>query len=253
MEFTTDILHVSAYLGAGISMGVAALTCALGSGFIAGTATKAIMKQPESQDTVVKTMLIGQAVTESGGIFALVISLLLLFGGFDIIEGGWIRFAALLAAGITMGLGAVGPSLGAGYAGGEACESISRMPKNSMTITGNMLIGQAMSQTSCIFALLISLLLLYSTPLQVNLPHPTPGSIMAKSLAYLGAAFAIGLGTFGPGVGIGNVAGKACKMLGRFPKQRPFIMRTMFLGAAVSESTAIYSLIIAFLCIFAVK
>jgi F-type H+-transporting ATPase subunit c len=41
-------------------------------------------------------------------------------------------------------------------------------------------------------------------------------------------------------------------MMGKFPKERSKIMRTMFLGAAVSESTAIYSLVVAFLLIFAV-
>ncbi len=39
-------------------------------------------------------------------------------------------------------------------------------------------------------------------------------------------------------------------MLGRFPRERGAICRTMFLGAAVSESTAIYALVIAFLLIF---
>lgn len=253
MEFAKETIQIAAYLGAGICVGVASITCGIGEGYIAGIASRGMMKQPESRDGLYRSMFIGQAVTETGGIFSLVIGLLLLFGGFDVVEGGWLRFAALLSAGIAMGVGSIGPVLGAGYAGGEACESICRMPKHSLTITGNMLIGQALAQTSSIFALLVSLLLLYSTPLQASLPNLTAGGILIKSVAFIGAGLAIGIGTIGPGAGIGNVAAKASNMLGRYPRQRSFIMRTMFLGAAVSQSTAIYALIVSFLLIFAVQ
>ena len=59
------------------------------------------------------------------------------------------------------------------------------------------------------------------------------------------------MGTLGPGNGIGIVAGRACDMMGKFPREKKEIMRTMFLGAAVSESTAIYSLVVSFLLLFA--
>ena len=77
------------------------------------------------------------------------------------------------------------------------------------------------------------------------------GKIIVKTLALLGAGLSIGLGTLGPGSGIGFVAGKASNMVGRFPQEKSTILRTMFLGAAVSESTAIYSLVVSFLLIFA--
>ena len=253
MVFTVQTIQVATYLGAALSVGIASITCGTGVGYIAGIASRGMMVQPESRDTLFRTMFIGQAVTETGGIFSLVISLLLLFGGFDVVEGGWLRFSALLSAGLAMGLGSLGPVIGTSYAGGEACDSICRMPKHNLTITGNMLIGQALAQTSSIFALLVSLLLLYSTPLQSSIPNITSGGILIRSFAYMGAGLAIGIGTIGPGIGIGNVAGKASKMMGRYPRQRTFIMRTMFLGAAVSQSTAIYALIISFLLIFAVK
>ena len=73
---------------------------------------------------------------------------------------------------------------------------------------------------------------------------------MCSSDLLLGAGLSIGLGTLGPGSGIGIVAGKASEMMGKFPRERKEIMRTMFLGAAVSESTAIYSLVVSFLLLF---
>lgn len=250
MVFSVEYIQIASYLGAGICVGIGAVTTGIGSGIIAGEGALAIMKQPKANEEIFRTMLIGQAAAQTAGIFALVVSMLLMYGGFDVVEGGWFRAAALLAAGISMGIGSLGPSLGAGYSGGQACKSIARMPKESNAIMGNMLIGQALAQTSAIFALVVSLLLLYSVP---NQPADISiGRIILKSMAFLGAGFSIGFGTIGPGAGIGFVAGKANDMMGRFPKEKPRIMRTMFLGAAVSESTAIYSLVVAFLLIFAV-
>jgi ATP synthase F0 subunit c len=248
MTNSIEIIQVAAFLGAGIAVSVSSIAAGIGEGYVAGEAVKAITKQPESRDSVVRSMFIGQAVDETGGIFSLVIALLLLFGGFAIPGGGWQRAAALLASGIAVGLGAVGPVFGAGYTGGQACKAIGRMPKHSNDILGNMLIGQALAQTSSIFALVVSLLLLYTVPSQAA--DATVVTMILKSVSLLGAGLSIGLGTLGPGSGIGIVAGKASEMMGKFPRERKEIMRTMFLGAAVSESTAIYSLVVSFLLLF---
>lgn len=243
-----NVILMSAYLGAALSTGLASISAGIGEGYSAGQAVNALMKQPKSADNILRTMLISQAVTETGAIFGLVVSLLLIFGGESFYSGGWFKVGALIASGLAMGLGSIGPGFGAGYVGGSACNVISRNPKESNGVTTNMLIGQALAQTDAIFALVVSLLLLYSV---VN---PTPSTSVSdfiiKISALIGSSIAIGIGTLGPGMGIGFAAGKASNMLGRFPRERGVISRTMFLGAAVSESTAIYALVIAFLLIF---
>lgn len=246
---TAEHIQIAAYIGAGICVGIGAVTTGIGSGMIAGEGAYGIVKQPKANDQLFRTMLIGQAAAQTAGIFALVISMLLIYGRSDAPEGGWFKAAAYLAAGLSMGLGSIGSSLGAGYTGGEACKSVARMPKQSNMIMGNMLIGQALAQTSAIFALLVSFLLLYSVPNQPE--NIETGKIIAKSLALIGAGLSIGLGTLGPGTGVGIVAGKASDMMGRFPNEKLTILRTMFLGAAVSQSTAIYSLVVSFVLIFA--
>ena len=42
-----------------------------------------------------------------------------------------IKAVALLGAGLAMGLGAIGPGIGEGFAAGKACEGISREPENA--------------------------------------------------------------------------------------------------------------------------
>ena len=236
-----NAVYIAAYLGAGLSIGLSSLGAGIGEGFIAGNASYSIMRQPKASDILLRNMLIGQAITETGAIFSLVIAMLLMFGGMINPDGGWQLVASLFAAGLAIGAGTLGAAFGNGYTGGEACKGMGRQPRESKLLTANMLIGQALAQTSSIFALVIAMLLLYSTP---------TGYSIIKAMAYIGAAFSIGFGTFGPGFGIGIVAGKTIEGISKFPKQSAILVRTMFVGAAVAESTSIYSLVIAFLLIF---
>ena len=77
------------------------------------------------------------------------------------IEGDLVRAMALLGAGICMGFGAIGPGIGEGFAAGKACEGISKNPEKADLITRTMLIGQAVSESTGIYSLVIALLLLF--------------------------------------------------------------------------------------------
>ena len=77
------------------------------------------------------------------------------------IEGDLVRAMALLGAGICMGFGAIGPGIGEGSAAGKACEGISKNPDKGDLITRTMLIGQAVSESTGIYSLVIALLLLF--------------------------------------------------------------------------------------------
>ena len=72
-----------------------------------------------------------------------------------------IRATALLGAGIAMGFGAIGPGIGEGYAAGRACDGVSREPQNAGLITRTMLLGQAVSETTGIYSLVIALLMIF--------------------------------------------------------------------------------------------
>jgi len=78
------------------------------------------------------------------------------------------------------------------------------------------------------------------------------GADLIKAAAFLGAGLAMGLGAIGPGVGEGMVAAKTCEAIGKNPKESGLLTRTMLVGQAVSESTGIYSLVIALLLLFVV-
>ena len=73
-----------------------------------------------------------------------------------------------------------------------------------------------------------------------------------KAGALIGAGICMGFGAIGPGVGEGFAAGKACEAIGRNPQEAGLLTRTMLIGQAVSESTGIYSLVVALLMLFVV-
>ncbi len=76
-------------------------------------------------------------------------------------DGEIVKAAALLGAGIAMGLGAIGPGVGEGYAAGKACEGVSKRPEQAGLITRTMLVGQAVTESTGIYSLVIALILIF--------------------------------------------------------------------------------------------
>ena len=74
----TDLIAAMSALGAGLAM-IAMAGVGIGIGFNAGKTVESTARQPEAQGTLLKLMLIGVALTETAGIFALIISIMLLF------------------------------------------------------------------------------------------------------------------------------------------------------------------------------
>jgi F-type H+-transporting ATPase subunit c len=76
--------------------------------------------------------------------------------------------ACVIAAGIGMGLGAVGPGIGGGMAVGGAVEGVSRNPGASGKILTTMMIGFAMIESLAIYALVVALIILYANPFKAD-------------------------------------------------------------------------------------
>lgn len=65
-------------IGAGLAM-IAGLGPGIGQGIAASKGAEAVGRQPEAQGDITRTMLLGQAVAETTGIYSLVIAIILLF------------------------------------------------------------------------------------------------------------------------------------------------------------------------------
>ncbi len=69
--------------------------------------------------------------------------------------------ARALGAALCMGIGAIGPAIGEGNAVGKALEGMARQPEMASTIRTNMILGCAITETTGIYSLVISLLLIF--------------------------------------------------------------------------------------------
>lgn len=67
----------------------------------------------------------------------------------------------------------------------------------------------------------------------------------------ISAAFAVGFGALGPALGEGRSVAAAMDAIARQPEAAGTISRTLFVGLAMIETTAIYCLVIALLLLFA--
>lgn len=66
-----------AYLAAGI-VGLTGMSQGLGQSFVAAKAVEAIGRQPEASGKITSTMIIGQGIAETTGLYALLIAILLI-------------------------------------------------------------------------------------------------------------------------------------------------------------------------------
>jgi F0F1-type ATP synthase membrane subunit c/vacuolar-type H+-ATPase subunit K len=224
-------------------MGLGAIGSGMGSGYPGGEACFGISQQPEAASQLTTNMLIGSAVCQTPAIFSMVVALMLIFIDFGNapLAPTW---AALVGAGLSMGLAAIGSGYGGGLAAGASCEGIARNPRAVTSVTTIMLVGQAVSQTPSIFGLLVSFILMFKS-------FPESG-MLATPMALLGAGLCMGFGGIGPGIGNGMVAEGAVRWVARNVEHSNDLMRVMLVGQAVSQSTAIYAMVISLVLIFVV-
>ena len=78
MELAIGIILGMCALGAGIAM-IAGIGPGIGEGNAVSKACEAIGRQPESKSAVTSTMIMGCAIAETTGIYALVVAILLIF------------------------------------------------------------------------------------------------------------------------------------------------------------------------------
>ncbi|HIT33533.1 MAG TPA: ATP synthase F0 subunit C [Candidatus Faecousia intestinigallinarum] len=77
-------------------------------------------------------------------------------------EHAIIKAACAIGAGLCMGIGAIGPAIGEGNAVGKALEGIARQPESAGSLRSTMIMGCAITETTGIYSLLISFLILFA-------------------------------------------------------------------------------------------
>ncbi len=74
---------------------------------------------------------------------------------------GDIEVIKTIAAGLAIGLGALGPALGIGLLAGKAMESLGRNPEAAGIIQQNMILAIAFAEAIAIYALVVAIIIIF--------------------------------------------------------------------------------------------
>lgn len=75
-----------------------------------------------------------------------------------------IAVISIITAGLTTGIGCLGPALGEGRAVATALTALAQQPDASMTITRTLFVGVAMIESTAIYCFVLSMILLFANP-----------------------------------------------------------------------------------------
>ncbi len=76
----------------------------------------------------------------------------------------WIAVTSIFTAGITIGIGVVGPGFGQGRAVALALSSLAQQPDAAATITRTLFVGLAMIESLAIYCFVVSMILIFANP-----------------------------------------------------------------------------------------
>ncbi|WP_447962741.1 F0F1 ATP synthase subunit C [Nitrospira sp. Ecomares 2.1] len=75
-----------------------------------------------------------------------------------------IAVASIVTAGLTTGVGCIGPALGEGRAISTALSSLAQQPDAANTITRTLFVGLAMIESTAIYCFVVSMILIFANP-----------------------------------------------------------------------------------------
>jgi F-type H+-transporting ATPase subunit c len=88
---------------------------------------------------------------------------------------GLIGMVSIVMAGLTVGIGSIGPALAEGRGLAEALRSIAQQPDEANTITRTLFVGIALIESVAIYCLVIALLLIFFNPFWNYVIQMQPG------------------------------------------------------------------------------
>ena len=225
-------------LGMALAVGIASGAVSIASSFVVKAATESISRQPFFSNKIMTVMLLSQSIMEAPIIIAFIVSLLIrnrINANPELLYG-----LQALAAGFTVGMGSVGPSIGQAIFSQAACKGIGTNKNAYNKIFPFTIMFEAFIETPFIFCLVISMMILFTS---------LDGATLGDTIILAAAAFCTSLGALGTSTAVGFAASKSAGSIAENPEQYPLIMRTTIITTAFIESSMIYAMIVAIMLI----
>lgn len=245
LDTTIPLNYQSAALGRigiGVAIGLSGFIAGIASSLPTQAACLAVARQPFFANKILQLMLLTQTVIMTPNVFGFIIALLInlkVGTAVNLNEG-----LQLLAAGLSIGIGSIGPCIGLSLFAFSACKAVGINRKSYTKILPFTFIAEAIIETPVIFSLLISLLIL-------NIKVSSTAPIM-QGISFVAAAICMGMSTIGTGISAGKTGSAACDHIGESPEHYSIISKVALLALAMIDTFAIYGFIVAIILIYTI-
>jgi F-type H+-transporting ATPase subunit c len=239
MSPTPSEFGVIAQIGAAIAIAIPAIFVGLFSSLPTRAAFFAIARQPLMGQQIMNLMLISLSILQTSVIFGLIISWLIQQQILNVTLMA--ESLKLLAAGLALAIGSIGPTIGLAIFAQQSCKSCGSNPAAYNSILSFTFLSQAIIETPILFSLVVALFVFFTgLPTEVN---------WHTGIVYIAAACTVASTTFGTGISSGYTARAACKSIGNNIDQYLMLSRASIIAQTLIDTTAIYGLIVALLMI----
>jgi len=236
---TYTLCNGIADLGIAFAISFSGLAIGIASSLSAREACMAIARQPFFAQRILRFMLLTLSINQTPIVFAFLVAIFINAQASQctaIING-----LRLLATGLSVGIGSIGPAIGLALFSGTAIQGLGINRKSYNKLLSFTLISNAIIETPIIFALLTSLILLFVAD--------GTSTDMVKGIAWVSAALCMGMGTIGVGISSGRTAAAACHQIAKNPEYHSILSRTSMFAQGLIDTFAIYALLIAIILI----
>jgi F-type H+-transporting ATPase subunit c len=167
--------HVAVVATAGVSIGIGVIMPAVGQAIAARSAIQAIARQPDQAGTISRNLFVSLAMIESLALYVLIVALVLLFANplendaSRAAEAGkaqfWFLTGSAIVAGLSITIGAMLAAVGQGRVAAAAMQAIGEQPGATESVSTTLYISLALLESLALYALIVSLILLFANPL----------------------------------------------------------------------------------------
>ena len=225
-------------LGITFAICLSGMVVGIASSLPAKAACLSVARQPFSSNKIQNLMLLTLSFMQTPIIFGFIIAILIRNQAMS--ATSLPHSLQAIAAGLCIGLGSIGPSIGLSKFAKSACETVGITNKEYGKVLSFTLISEAIIETPLIFALIVALIILNSN---------TYDSVLV-GITFVAAGLCMGLGTIGPGTSSGRVASAACKQIAHNPENHSLTSKVSMLGQGLIDTCAVFAMITSLMLIF---
>jgi F-type H+-transporting ATPase subunit c len=237
LTLQTTISPLTSIAEIGILLAIAVPACVLGilATKPAQSAFLSVARQPFIATTISTSMLLTQVLIQTPVFFGLITGIIIRAQLATLTSP--IESMRSIAAGLSLGLGCLGPAYGLAHFAYIICQSMGINYRAHTALRTFTLIAASFIETPVLFTFILSL---------VIITHKIPtGADIGAGIIYIAAAFAIGIGTLGAGIGSGNTASKATQQITQKPELYPLLYRASMISQGLIDTAPLYAVIIA--------